>query len=99
MVRHHTRLDYETNEALYAYAHLLAESTEYVLSQLIDTVLAKDKDFVQWRASHPESYVPQRTGREKRKRADAARLQAGPHQHAGDPGTVTVSRHEAVSSR
>jgi hypothetical protein len=66
---------------------------------LIDTVLAKDKDFVQWRASHGESFVPQPTGREKRKRAHAARPHAGSHQHAGDPGTVTVSRPEAVASR
>jgi hypothetical protein len=47
LVRHRTRLDHETSEALYAYAHFLGESTEYVLNQVIDTVLAKDKDFVQ----------------------------------------------------
>jgi hypothetical protein len=99
LVRHRTRLDHETNETLYAYAHFLAESTEYVLNQVIDTVLAKDKDFVQWRASHRESYVPQPTGREKRKRAHAARPHAASHEHTGDSGTVTVSRPEAVSSR
>ena len=27
----------------------VAESTEYVINQLIDTVLAKDKEFVRWR--------------------------------------------------
>ena len=53
LVRHRTRLDQETNETLYAYAHFLGESTEYVLNQVIDTVLAKDKDFVQWRTAHP----------------------------------------------
>jgi hypothetical protein len=99
MVRHRTRLDYETNETLYAYAHFLGESTEYVLNQVIDTVLAKDKDYVQWRESHPESYVPQPTGRETRKRAHAARPHAGSQRHAADPGTLTVSRPEAVSSR
>lgn len=58
MVRHITRLDRENNETLYAYAHFLGEPTEYVLNQLVDTVLAKDKDFLNWRAEHAESYVP-----------------------------------------
>jgi len=58
LVRHRTRLDHETNETLYAYAQFLGESTQYVLNQVIDTLLAKDKDFLQWRAEHPESYVP-----------------------------------------
>ena len=49
-VRHRTRLDRENTETLYAYARFLGESTEYVLNQVIDTVLAKDKEFVQWRA-------------------------------------------------
>lgn len=60
-VRHITRFDRETNETLYAYAHFLGESAEYVLTQLVDTVLAKDREFVAWRAVHPESYVPRRT--------------------------------------
>ena len=58
LVRHRTRLDQETNETLFAYAQFLSESPEYVLNQVIDTVLAKDKDFVAWRAEHPDSYVP-----------------------------------------
>ena len=46
LVKHRTRLDAENNETLYAYAAFLNESTEYVLNQVIDTVLARDKDFV-----------------------------------------------------
>ena len=61
MVRHITRFDRETNETLYAYAHFLGEPAEYVLNQLVDTVLAKDKEFVAWRAEHPESYVTRRS--------------------------------------
>jgi hypothetical protein len=45
LVRHIARLDRETNETLYAYAHFLGEPTDYVLNQVIDTVLAKDKEF------------------------------------------------------
>jgi len=58
LVRHRTRLDRETNETLYAYAQFIGEPTEYVLNQVIDTVLAKDKEFLQWRDKHPDSYVP-----------------------------------------
>ena len=57
-VQHHTRLDQENHETLHAYAAFLSESTEYVLNELVDTVLAKDKEFVRWRADHPQSCVP-----------------------------------------
>src|SRR6266542_2324643 len=68
LVRHITRLDRENNEALYAYAHFLGEPTDYVLNQVIDTVLAKDKEFHTWRAEHPESFVPRPGGRARRAR-------------------------------
>ena len=67
LVRHRTRLDHETNETLYAYAHFLGESTEYVLNQVIDTVLARDKEFVKWRKMHQGSYVPRAHDRLRRK--------------------------------
>jgi hypothetical protein len=59
-VRHVTRFERETNETLYAYAHFLEESPEYVLNQLVETVLGKDKEFLAWRTEHPGSYVPRR---------------------------------------
>ena len=58
LVRHRTRLDHETNETLYAYASFIGESTEYVLNQVIDNFLGKDKEFLRWRATHAESFVP-----------------------------------------
>ena len=58
MVRRIVRLDRETNETLFAYAHFLGESTDYVLNEVIDTVLAKDKDFLAWRAENSASFVP-----------------------------------------
>ena len=78
LVRHRTRLDWETNETLYAYAHFLGEPTEYVLNQVIDTVLGKDKDFLQWRVDHPDSFVPRHPGdhRKGRTRGTAERLEA-----------------------
>lgn len=66
LVRHRTRLDHETHETLHAYAQFLGESPEYVLNQVIDAVLAKDKDFVHWRATHPQSFVPPRVARRTR---------------------------------
>lgn len=59
-VEHRTRLERENHETLYAYAAFLEEEPEYVLNQLIETLLAKDRDFVGWRATHPQSYAPQR---------------------------------------
>jgi len=73
LVRHIARLDRETNETLYAYAHFLGEPTDYVLNQVIDKVLARDKEFQSWRAEHPESHVPRpghRAHRPRRRRGD-----------------------------
>jgi hypothetical protein len=44
-MHHRTRLDRENHETLFAYAAFINEEPEYVLNELIDTVLAKDKDF------------------------------------------------------
>ncbi len=93
MVRHITRLDRENNETLYAYAHFLGEPTEYVLNQLVDTVLAKDKDFVRWRAEHAQSYVP---GPADRRRARGGRIAtmrdvvAGRSAAEGQPASTLV---------
>ena len=78
LVRHITRLDRENNETLYAYAKFLDESAEYVLNQLIESTLAKDKEFVRWRADHGGSFVPQRSPAPKRVRnrnAERSRIQ------------------------
>ena len=59
LVKHRTRLDRENAETLFAYAQFLGESTEYVLNEVIDTVLARDKEFAQWRSSQPGPFLPQ----------------------------------------
>jgi hypothetical protein len=77
LVRYLTRLDHENLETLYAYAHFLGESTEYIVNELIDAVLAKDKDFRAWRTEHLESYVPTpRAPRRHRSRRREATRQA-----------------------
>ena len=59
-VEHRTRLDRDNHETLYAYAAFVDEDPEYVLNQLVETELAKDKDFLAWRALHSQSYAPRR---------------------------------------
>ena len=77
MVRRIVRLDRATNETLFAYAHFIGESADYVLNEVVDTVLARDKDFLAWRAEHADSYVPQSPAsapvrkRRPRRRAEA----------------------------
>ena len=67
VVRHITRLYRENNETLFAYAKFIGEPTEYVLNQLVETVLAKDKDFQAWRAEHSGSHVPKPGSRPMRR--------------------------------
>jgi hypothetical protein len=57
-VRLTTRLERENYETLHAYTHFISEPAEYVLNQLVESVLGKDKEFLAWRAEHPASYVP-----------------------------------------
>jgi len=60
LVEHRTRLDQENHETLYAYAAFVDEEPDYIVNQLVETVLAKDKQFAAWRAAHPHSYAPRR---------------------------------------
>jgi len=57
-VRLVTGLDRESHETLYACAQFIGETAEYVLNQLVETLLANDKEFVALRAEHPDSHVP-----------------------------------------
>ena len=76
LVLYRTRLDRENHETLYAYAAFIGEDAEYVINQLIDTVLRKDKDFATWRAQHVDSFVPRPSRRAMKRRA---RGQSGAH--------------------
>jgi hypothetical protein len=58
IVRYITRLDRENVETLFAYAAFLSEPPEYVLNQLIDTLLAKDKEFISWREANAGPHTP-----------------------------------------
>ena len=92
LVRHITRLDRENNETLYAYAQFLGEPSEYVLNQVIESVLAKDKDFLAWRAEHAESFVPHAIPAARRVTRSGVGAQSSRHEatarDAGPAGTV-----------
>ena len=77
-VRHTTRLDHENNETLYAYAQFIGEPAEYVLNQLVETFLGKDKEYLAWRAEHSDSYVPLpvRQRRQQKRAASAERARS-----------------------
>ncbi len=51
IVRHICRLQEPNRDALVLYARFIGDSVDYVLNQLIETTLAKDRDFVAWRTS------------------------------------------------
>ena len=95
LVRHIARLDRETNETLFAYAQFIGEPTDYVLNQVIDTVLGKDKDFQGWRAEHGESFVPRPGSKSHRSRRATERHPA----HQRDNADLAAGRFRARVKR
>lgn len=95
MVRLVTRLDRDNQETLHAYAQFICEPVEYVLNELIDTVLAKDKDFAKWRAEHPDSCVPTPTTRRGRQAGPIS----GPNGHQARARARLESPETASPSR
>ena len=70
-VRHTSHLQEPNRDALVLYARFIGETADYVLNQLIETTLAKDRDFVAWRAEHSDevaTLTPRRTQTEPRTR-------------------------------
>jgi hypothetical protein len=64
-VRHICRLQEPNRDALVLYARFIGDTADYVVNQLIETTLLKDRDFVTWRAEHPQEIVtmgPRRQG-------------------------------------
>ena len=92
MVRRIVRLDRETNETLFAYAHFLGESTDYVLNEVIDTVLARDKEFQAWRAEHAASFVPPPPVSQPVKQHRGSRRRATP-----PPAVADLAREPSVA--
>ena len=53
IVRHICRLQEPNRDALVDYARFIDDTVDYVLNQLINSTLLKDRDFLAWRAAHP----------------------------------------------
>jgi hypothetical protein len=54
-VRHICRLLEPNRDVLTQYARFIGDTPDYVLNQLIDSTLAKDREFVSWRAEQNSS--------------------------------------------
>ena len=61
-VRHICRLQEPNRDALVLYARFIGDTADYVLNQLIDTTIGKDREYVAWRAEHPAEpiFTPKR---------------------------------------
>lgn len=56
--RHICRLQQPNRDSLLAYAKFINESPDYVLNQLIETTLARDRDFLAWRNDQVPGALP-----------------------------------------
>ena len=91
IVRYITRLDRENVETLFAYAAFLNEPPEYVLNQLIDTLLAKDKEFLAWRDANPGPHTPRSPHYKARPRTRRAAVAISVGDHPAAPAVSSVS--------
>jgi len=81
IVRHICRLQEPNRDALVLYARFIGDTADYVLNQLIETTIAKDREFMTWRAEQPTAQLteaaPKPNGRDHtgtaRAHAEAAR--------------------------
>jgi hypothetical protein len=51
-LRHICRLQEPNRDTLIQYARFIGDSADYILNQLIETTLAKDREFLAWRTDH-----------------------------------------------
>ena len=62
-VRHICRLQEPNRDALVLYARFIGDTADYVMNQLIDTTILKDREFIAWRAEHPDEPIFKPNGR------------------------------------
>ena len=93
ILRHICRLQEPNRDALVLYARFIGDTADYVINQLIETTLAKDRDFLTWRAEHPDVAAK---GVAPRRRQGPA-LGAGPR-HQGITGRYGANRPGTANS-
>jgi hypothetical protein len=62
-VRHLCRLQEPNRDTLVLYARFIGDTVDYVLNQLIESTIAKDREFVTWRAGASTSATGPTSGR------------------------------------
>ena len=72
-VRHDTRLLEPNRDAVLLYAEFIEERPDYVLNRLIETTIAKDREYLDWRVTHPEITAAMILARDRRRRPSKAR--------------------------
>ena len=79
-VRHICRLLEPNRDTLVLYARFIGDTGDYVANQLIETTIAKDREFVTWRAEHAaeSATLVARPGSTSSRRGSAARSGGGP---------------------
>jgi len=90
-LRHDTRLLEPNRDALVLYARFIEERPDYVLNRLIETTIAKDREYLDWLVKHPEITVAmllERTRRRRPSKPSAAPQTAA----AGTTAAATSSR-------
>ena len=88
-VRHDTRLLEPNRDAVLLYAEFIEERPDYVLNRLIETTIAKDREYVEWRVKHPEITAAMILTRDRRRRPSKPRTAAqGPPQPSAATGSA-----------
>ena len=80
-VRHISRLQEPNRDALVLYARFIGDTADYVLNQLIDSTIAKDREFVTWRAEQPAGQSAERPA-EAAPKPNGREHASTPHAHA-----------------
>ena len=52
VLRHICRLKEPNRDTLVLYARFIGDTADYVLNQLIETTIGRDRDFLAWRGAH-----------------------------------------------
>ena len=91
-VRHICRLQEPNRDALVLYARFIGDTADYVVNQLIDSTIAKDRDFLAWRAEHPNENVAR--PRRRAIRCGSRRLERA----RGEPPCAEHDRYRFVIS-
>jgi hypothetical protein len=58
-LRHICRLQEPNRDTLVLYARFIGDTADYVVNQLIETTLAKDREFVTWRTEQAGTVATQ----------------------------------------